>query len=138
MKHETPFDPEADLIVVNATIWGPRGSIPARMAIDTGSAATVLIPDVVDELGYSARDGMTRTSVTTAIGKEHGYLLKVSQLDALGFTRTAFPIHVFELANRYWIEGLIGLNLLQGFNYEIRSEEGRIFVEEIASRRRPG
>jgi hypothetical protein len=110
VKHETPFDPEAELIIVNATIWGPRGSIPARMAIDTGSAATVLIPDVVDELGYSARDGMTRTSVTTAIGKEHGYLLKVSQLEALGFTRTTFPIHIFELANRYGIEGLIGVS----------------------------
>lgn len=135
MRHETSFDPESDLIVVNATVSGPRGSIPARLALDTGSAATVIIPDLLDEIGYSARDGMARTSVTSAIGEEHGYLLKVAQLDALGFTRTAFPVHVFDLANHFGIEGLIGLNFLRRFNYEIRSEEGRIVVDEIASRR---
>jgi predicted aspartyl protease len=138
VKCETPFDPESDLIVVNATIWGPRGSVPARLALDTGFAATVIIPDLLDEIGYSARDGMARTSVTSAIGEEHGYLLKVAQFEALGFTLTTFLVHIFELADRHGIEGLIGLNFLRRFNYEIRSEEGRIFVEEIEAKRRPG
>ena len=80
---------------------------------------------------------MAQTSVTTAIGQEHGYLLKVARLEALGITLTAFPVHVFDLANRYAIEGLIGLNFLRSFNYEIRSAEGRILVEEIVSMRRP-
>jgi hypothetical protein len=53
---ETPFDPSGELIVVNATIRGSRGSIGARMAIDTGAAATVVIPDLLDELGYSPRE----------------------------------------------------------------------------------
>ncbi|HWO18863.1 MAG TPA: hypothetical protein VNO30_08805 [Kofleriaceae bacterium] len=80
---------------------------------------------------------MARTSVTTAIGQEHGYLLKVARLEALGITLTAFPVHVFDLAERYGIEGLVGLNLLRKLNYEIRSEEGRILVEEINRVRRP-
>lgn len=133
MRRETPFDPDGDLIVVNATIWGPRGSFPARLAPDTGSAATVVVPDLIDDLGYSARDGTTRTSVTTAIGQEHGYLLKVARVEALGFTLASFPIHVFELASNLGIEGLIGLNFLRKFNYEIRSEEGRILVAEFGS-----
>ena len=54
------------------------------------------------------------------------------EFEALGFTRSAFPVNVFELANRYGIEGLIGLNFLERFNYEIRSAEGRILVEKIA------
>ena len=132
MKNETRFDPDAELIVVNATIRGPRGSAVVRLAIDTGSAATVIVPDVLDEIGYSARDGTARTSVTTAVGKEHGFLLKVAEFEALGFTLTGFPVNVFELANRYGIEGLIGLNFLERFNYEIRSGEGRILVEKIA------
>jgi len=132
VKHETPFDPDAELIVVNATIRGPRGSTVARMPIDTGSAATVIVPDVLDEIGYSARDGTARTSVTTAVGKEHGFLLKVEEFATLGFTLSAFTVNVFELANRYGIEGLIGWNFLERFNYEIRSAEGRILVEKIA------
>ena len=92
---------------------------------------------MIDEIGYSARDGMAQTSVTTAIGQEHGYLLKVARLEALGVTVTAFPVNVFDLADRYEIEGLIGLNFLRKLNYEIRSEEGRILVEELKSRRHP-
>jgi predicted aspartyl protease len=137
VRHETSFDPESELIIVNAMVSGPRGRIPARLALDTGSSVTLIVPDLLDEIGYSARDGVARTSVTTAIGAEHGYLLKVAQLDALGFTRTAFPVHVFDLANRHGIHGLIGLNFLRNFNYEIRPEEGRIVVDEIASRRQP-
>jgi predicted aspartyl protease len=132
VKHETLFDPDAELIVVHATIRGPRGSILARMAIDTGSAATVLVPEVLDEIGYSARDGTTRTSVTTALGNEHGFLLRIAELEALGFTLSGFPVNVFELASRFGVEGLIGLNFLERFNYEVRSAEGRILVEKIA------
>lgn len=33
MRNETRFDPDAELIVVNATIRGPRGSAVARLAI---------------------------------------------------------------------------------------------------------
>jgi len=103
------------------------------MAIDTGAAATVVIPDLLDELGYSPRDGMVRTSVHTALGGEHGYLRTLTQFDALGFTRPAFSIHVFELSNRYGIDGLIGLNFFDKLDYEIRSAEGQILAELIES-----
>lgn len=129
-KQETPFDPRADLIIVEARIWGPRGALPVTLALDTGSVATVVVPDMLDEIGYSARDARSITKVTSAIGEEHGYLLRLARFSALGFTLTDVPIHVFDLANRYGIDGLIGLNFLDHFNYEIRSAEGRILVEE--------
>jgi hypothetical protein len=72
VKYETRFDPHGALIVVDATIRGPHDIKIVRMAIDTASAATVIDPDVLDAVGYSARDGTARTSVTTAVGKEQG------------------------------------------------------------------
>ena len=87
MKNETRFDPDAELIVVNATIRGPRGSAVVRLAIDTGSAATVIVPDVLDEIGYSARDGTARTSVTTAVAplcwENRVFLTTVSGADSI-------------------------------------------------------
>ena len=41
-------------------------------------------------------------------------------------------MNVFDLAERYGFDGLLGLNFLSRFNYEIRSAEGRILVEAIA------
>jgi hypothetical protein len=84
----TRFDPTRDLIIVNARLWGPGERVRRRvsLAIDTGSSETVLLPDIVDSLGYSPRDGEAITTVRAAIGKEHGYTLRASRFAALGFT----------------------------------------------------
>jgi predicted aspartyl protease len=130
----TRFDPTSDLLIVDARIWGPggRGRTPLSLAIDTGSSETVIAPDIVDDLGYSPRDGESITTVRAAIGKEHGYTLRVARFSALGFTFADYPVHVFDLAAGYGINGLIGLSLLRQFNYEVRSDEGRILVERIS------
>jgi hypothetical protein len=48
----TLFDPDADLIIVPGRIWGPHGeSARLNLVLDTGSAETVIIPDVLDEIG---------------------------------------------------------------------------------------
>lgn len=131
MRLETTFAPNGELITVEAIVAGPRGEVPARLVLDTGSSATSLVPDLLDEIGYSARDGHAITSVYSALGREHGYILRIAQFTALGFTFHDFPVHVFELAARYQIDGLVGLNFLNRFNYEIRSAEGRIIVEQL-------
>ena len=56
----------------------------------------------------------------------------MSAFESLGFLVVDFPVHVFDLAERYGIDGVIGLNFLSRFNYTIRSAEGRILVEEVA------
>ena len=42
-----------------------------------------------------------------------------------------FTVNVFDLANGFGLDGLIGLSFLNQFNYEVRSAEGRILVEKI-------
>jgi predicted aspartyl protease len=118
---------------VDARIWGPggRGRTPLSLAIDTGSSETVVAPDIVDDLGYSPRDGEAITTVRAAIGKEHGYTLRVSRFSALGFTIPDYSIHVFDLAADFGINGLIGLSFLRQFNYEVKSAERRLLVERI-------
>ena len=127
----TDFDPAAKMIIVRAMLWGPGGEAPLSLVLDTGSWQTLVVPDIMDDLGFNPRDGEAVTSVYSAIGKEHGYMIRAPRFSALGFTATDFPIHVFELADRYGIDGLLGLSFLRRFNYEIRSAEGRILAEEI-------
>lgn len=132
MSKITTFDATADLIIVEAQVWGPLGQTSLRLVLDTGSTETLLVPDVVDDLGYSPRDGDVVTGVYSAVGKEQGYMRRVARFSALGFVRQNFPIHVFDLADRYAIDGLVGLRFLRQLNYEIRSAEGTIVAEDAA------
>ena len=75
----TRFDPASDLIIVKARIWGPGGKTPASLALDTGSAHTVIAAGLVDDLGYSPRQGEAIATVRTAVGKGQGYLLRISR-----------------------------------------------------------
>jgi hypothetical protein len=43
-----------------------------------------------------------------------------------------FAVNVFDLAERDSIHGLVGMNFLRRFNYQVRSAEGRILVSTIA------
>jgi len=54
------------------------------------------------------RDGAVITGLYSAIGREQDYLIKVPAFLDLGFTLTDFPIHVFEFADHYAINEVIG------------------------------
>ena len=131
----TRFSRKRDLIVVRAWLWSPRQDRRVWLAVDTASSDTVVTPDIIDDLGYSPRDGENVTTVRAAIGKEQGWTLRVNRFSALGFAVPNYRIHVFDLATGDDIAGLIGLSFLNAFNYEVRSREGRLRVEraDVAS-----
>ena len=97
-----------------------------------GAAETIIVPEVLDELGYNPRDGEQITVMRSAVGREHGYILRVARFACLGHREDDYRVHVQDLPEGWGIEGLIGLTFLHQFNYEIRSAEGRILVDRIA------
>jgi predicted aspartyl protease len=125
------FDPADSLIIVKARVFGKYGDRPLSLALDTAASLTHLTPDITDALGYSARQGEAVTSVSSALGKETGYLMRVKRFVALGFAFNDFLIHVHDLGSDLDIDGLLGLNFLKHFNCEIRFGEGRILVDRI-------
>ena len=126
------FDPDDDLIIVKARVFGRHGSRRLTLALDTAASHTHVPPDIVDELGYGPAEGEAITAVRSAIGKEPGYTLRVQRFESLGFGFDDFLIHVHDLPTGFGIDGLLGLSFLKRFNYEIRSPEGRILIERAA------
>jgi predicted aspartyl protease len=124
----THFVTSGDLIIVSVLVTGPRGTRPGQFVLDTGAAVTTTTHAFASSIGYGPRDGFRRTKVHTAIGEETGYVLRVSELTALAFTLARFPVNVFDLGHDD-IDGLLGMNFLSDFNYDIRSSERRILVE---------
>ena len=64
------FVRERELIIVEAKVVGPANATKARLVLDTGAAATTLIPELIEDLGYTRRDGFKKAKVHTAIGEE--------------------------------------------------------------------
>src|SRR5262245_43061116 len=102
----TEFDPGRDLIVVESKVWGRGRYKELSLAVDTASRETVVTPYVIEDLGYSVRDGLAVTTVRSAVGKEFGYTLKVARLAALGYVFRDFEVDVFDLAAGFGIDGL--------------------------------
>lgn len=128
----THFDARRDLIYVEGSIAGPRKQLEVCLVLDTGAYATLIVPDVVEKLGYSARDAEAKTSISSPLGREHGYILRVQRFATLGFAISNFAVNVFDLAERDSIHGLVGMSFLRRFNYQVRSAEGRILVSMLA------
>jgi hypothetical protein len=127
------FDPNDDLIIVKARVFGRHDSRQLSLAFDTAASHTHISSDIIDELGYSAIEGEAITAVHSAIGKESGYTLRVKRFESLGFGFDDFLIHVHDLPAGYGIDGLLGLTFLKNFNCEIRFGEGRILVERVTN-----
>jgi predicted aspartyl protease len=127
----TRFEPASDLIIIDGRVWSPSGQQDRalHLVLDTGAAETIISPDVLDELGDSARLGEQRTVMRSAVGREEGYMIRVARFRCLGFVETEFRVHAHDLPEGWGIDGLIGLSFLRLLNYEVRSREGRILAE---------
>ena len=130
-KISSSFIRSRELILVEAEVVGRSGrTTEARLVVDTGAAATTLTPKLVERIGYSRKDGYKGAKVHTAIGEERGYWLHVAQLDVLGIATPSFAVTVFPLGHQN-LDGLVGMNFLRHFNFEIRPAERLIHLEMI-------
>jgi len=125
------FARERELIIVDAKISGPAATTEARLVLDTGAAATTLVPELIQRIGYTQRDSFRKAKVHTAVSEEQGYWIRVAEFTVLGVTTPGFALAVFPLGHQD-IDGLVGMNFLRHFNFEVRPVERRILVELIS------
>jgi hypothetical protein len=123
------FKPRDKLIIIRVRIFGPLGDARCRFALDTAASTTLVVPGVLDSLGYSPLTGEETSSVVSAVAIEPGYLRRVTRFHALGFEHENFQVNASDLHEKAGIDGLLGLNFLHEYNYEVRSKEGVIRIE---------
>lgn len=101
------------LILVNAELTGPTGSIFVTLALDTGCTRTVIQPGYLRAIGYvPERDGKP-LQVLTASKLEKAYSLKVKGFSALGRVVSDLAITAQPLPPAFQIDGLLGLNFFK-------------------------
>ena len=117
------YDPRKDLIHIPGTIWGPLGQQNLRLVFDPGSYRTILKTGLTDFLGYQATCKSKRVSTTSVVGSEWGYTVTLQRMAILGFDFENVEIACFDLPEKYGIDGLIGLDMLDRFEVTLRHKD---------------
>jgi len=114
------LEPEANLIVVQAEVFGKDRSRIIHMAVDTGATYTMIPWDVAEVLGYDPASVRRRVKLTTASGTERAPLLILKRLRALGFEVENIDIVCcHDLPPESAVDGLLGLSFLKYFDINL-------------------
>lgn len=120
------FDPQRGLIVVEAEVFGPSGSIVLRLAVDTGATGTMINVAPLTAVGYDASLAPGRIQVTTGSGVEFAPRVIVARMEAMGQGRIDFGVLAHTLPPSASVDGLLGLDFFRGQVLKIDFRRGRV------------
>jgi predicted aspartyl protease len=107
------------ILLTKVIIEGKSKRHEIHCAIDTGCATTCIKTEVVDSLGYSARDGEEISAVASTTGREEGYTLKIKQFNWGPLQLYNCLVEASDMSGIANIQCLIGNNFLDLFKVEI-------------------
>lgn len=123
-----PFNAQRGLIVIQAEIQGPSGSIILRLALDTGATGTMINVGPLTTIGYDPSLVPDRVQVTTGSGVEYAPRLSIIRIKAMGQERQNFPVLAHTLPPSASIDGLLGLDFLRGQTLRLDFQRGVIVL----------
>jgi predicted aspartyl protease len=121
-----PFNGQRGLVIVQAEIFGPGGSIVLRLALDTGATATMVKVALLVAVGYDPSLVSHRVQVTTGSGVEFVPGIDIAKIKVLGQERLQFPVLSHTLPPSASIDGLRGLDFLRDQTLVIDFRRGNI------------
>jgi hypothetical protein len=121
-----PFNAQQGLVVVQAELQGPSGSVVLRLALDTGATGTLVNVAPLVAIGYDPSLAPSRVQVTTGSGVEFAPLIPVSKVKALGQERQSFTVLGHTLPPSAGIDGVLGLDFFRGQILTIDFQNGQI------------
>lgn len=122
-----PYRTESELILVPVTLIGRNRTHNASFILDTGASMMIIDHSIALDLGYSVRDGMGFSTVSSAVGKERGYRLQVAGLEALGQKMESVAVACHDLKDQ-GVEGLLGMTFLKQFSWCLNPKRQVIVV----------
>ena len=121
------FDREQSIPIVGVRIFGPTDWAKARLVFDTGSEFTIIDTELIESIGYSARDGTEIASVQGATeDRQSGYMLKLKQFLMFGLRFNDLTVGAFDFAHfsRFGVDGVIGFDLIKRLHLEMDGPNG--------------
>jgi len=125
------FNTNQSVPQVYARIRGKHGSQRIRLVFDTGAFMTQIATSVIEELGYSARDGIRRITAYGPSGPiDEGYSVEISGLEVLNMQFKKMEIAVYDFNNleAEGIAGLLGFDVIKQLHLEMNGPKGELVI----------
>ena len=126
------FDRSQEIPIVDAFIRGANETSKLRLVFDTGAGLTQIDAEIMEELGYTPRDGIDRYHIQGPAGEVvEGYRIKAKMLTVLGkkFENITIGVIDFDNFSHYGIGGLLGFDLIKEFDLELKGKEGVLIIK---------
>ncbi len=125
-----PYKLDKRLITLPVIIYGKKYKTMGRFILDTGASFTIIDHSLAEAIGYSARDGIGQSTVSSVLGKEQGYRLILESLETLGNKFSRIEVRCHDLQEQ-GIEGLLGMNFLEKFDWCIHPQKQVISIHQV-------
>ena len=120
------FNPHTGLVLVDAELEGPYGTVALRMALDTGATRTSINTGLLLAVGCDPTFATQHAQVTTGSGVQLIPLVPIRRLSSLGQHRTGITVLGHTLPPSANIDGVLGLDFLRGLELTINFRTGII------------
>ncbi|MEA2093266.1 MAG: TIGR02281 family clan AA aspartic protease, partial [Pseudomonadota bacterium] len=97
----------------------PNNARSIRLLIDTGASLTILTPDTLERLGIHYTNTGKTNVFTTANGLVRAHVYTLDALSVGDWQVSRLEIGVLDLGDGSGIDGLLGMNFLQHFQFYI-------------------
>jgi predicted aspartyl protease len=131
----TKFDPDLGLIVIDAQIEGPTGSLLLRLALDTGATQTLIRSGALVAIGYDPANSSDWVEVATASAVARLPVVTLQAIRCLGQVRKEFAVLSHDLPPDTAIAGLLGLDFLRAGTLTINFPKAEIKLTRLRSRK---
>lgn len=119
---------DGELIIVAVKLKSKTRSYNGMFVLDTGASGIIIDHEIASDLGYSARDSIGFSTVSSAVGKEKGYRLVIEGFEALGNKIESVEVRCHDLKDQ-GAEGLIGMSFLKQFSWCVHPSKQVISVK---------
>lgn len=107
------FDAQAEVVIINAAIFGPVAMVGVLLALDTGATSSMVGRQPLLRAGYDLARPFDTVRVATGSRVESLPRFKVQSVAALGHFRDDLFIVAHDLPASPQIDGVLGLDFLR-------------------------
>ena len=124
----TKFDASANIILVNVelTNFDESETTLLPVVLDTGATFTIIPWDIAVDLGYDPASLERRQRIFTGSGVEFCPVVTLKKMTSLGMAVQDIDVLCHDLPEGSCVDGLLGLNFLMMFDFEIKYSQGTI------------
>ena len=99
-----------------------------NLIVDTGASSTAFSSELAFDIGLSPDSRYGTATVSTASGNSEAWIGLVESIKLGEAERTNVRVFVMENLGGNGIDGLLGLNFLNGFNWKIDQQAGHLIL----------